>query len=205
ADNGATVGTNTGKAGNLQVTATDNSTSAARATVGSGAIGFAAGGSFTDATTSPTVEAFLGPNVHVVLADALGHAVVVKAISNDAEGDARSKSFGGGAVPVGGPEASAPSKPVVHAYIGGGSTIVSGGGVQVDAESNANGNGTPLTDHITAMTPDGGSPTPDSVGFTAHGLITGDPVLYQSNGGGVIRGLHDNHVYRVTVLHSNPL
>ena len=43
--------------------ANDYATSAANATVGAGALGFAGGGSLTDATTSPTVEAYLGANV----------------------------------------------------------------------------------------------------------------------------------------------
>src|SRR5439155_11479289 len=79
--------------------------------------------------------------------------------------------------------------------------------VTVDAQSNANGNGIPLTDFITGMTPDGGgtSTTDNSVTFTSHGLITGDQVLYHSNGGGVITGLHDNHDYGVIVVDKDTL
>ena len=205
ADDGATIGTNSGKPGNLQILATDYSTSASNATVGAGALGFAAGGSITDATTSPTVEAYIGSSVHVVLATGLGHDVTVKALSNDAEADATSKSFGGGAIHIGGPEANATSKPVVHAYIGGSTTIVAGGGVFVDGESQAIGNGTPLTDYITGLTPDGGASPDNTITFTQHGLTTGDLVLYDANGGAVIGGLRNTHVYGVIVANDHQL
>ncbi len=203
-DGGATVGTSSGKPGSLSLTATDTSTSASTAIVGAGALGFAAAGSVTDATANPTIEAYVGSNVHVVLADGLGHDVTVTAISSDAEADATSKSFGGGAVHVGGPEASATSSPVVHAYIGTGSTIVAGGGVTIDAESNATASGTPPDDYIKGLSANGG-PSPDnSITFPTHGLATGDVVLY-SSGGTVIGGLRDNHQYAVIVVDKDTL
>ena len=83
----------------------------------------------------------------------------------------------------------------------------------MDAESNTNGQAAPLTDYITAMTPDGpdGSPTnlcanvANSVCFTAHGQITGDQVLYDTNGSSAIGGLRDDHVYGVIVVDKNTL
>ena len=123
----------------------------------------------------------------------------------NAEADATSKSYGGGGIHVGGPEATATSNPTVHAYIGSGSTVFAGGKVEVDGESNATGNLPHLNDDITGLTPDGGSPNPDSVTFPVHGLTNGDLVRYESNGGGVIGGLHDDHVYGVIVVDANTL
>ena len=122
-DDGATVGTNAGKPGGMQLTATDYAVAPANAIVGSGALGFTAGGSITEATASPTVEAYLGSNVDVVLADGLGHDLTVTAKLENAEADANSKSYGGAlGIHVGAPLAKAWSEPVVHAYIGGGTT-----------------------------------------------------------------------------------
>src|SRR2546421_494319 len=75
--------------------ARENSPAVANATVGSGALGFTAGGSVTDAEVTPTVDAYLGQNVKVVLADSLGHDLFIQAKSDDAEADATAKSFGG--------------------------------------------------------------------------------------------------------------
>ena len=149
AADGATIGTNAGKLANAQMTAVDNSTAVANATVGSGAIGFTAGGSVTDAEVTPTVNAYLG-NVHVNVAGDF----FIQANSNDAEADATAKSYGGAlGLHIGAPLSTAKSQPAVHAYISAGSTIVTGGKVTVDAEANATGNGVPLTDFITGMTP----------------------------------------------------
>src|SRR5207302_190677 len=142
------------------------------------------------------------------LADSLGHDLFIQAKSDDAEADATAKSFGGAlGLHIGAPLATAKSQPKVHAYIGGGSTIVAGGKVTVDAEANVTGNGIQLTDFITGMTPDGSgtSATDNSATFTSHALISGDQVLYHSNGGGVISGLHDNHDYGVIVVDKNNL
>src|SRR5581483_7773419 len=208
--NGATIGTNAGKPSSLSVKAEDYSTAKANATVGSGALGFSAGGSTTEATASPTVDAFIGSNVKIVLADGLGHDVTVTALVDDAEADAQAKSFSGAlGITVGAPYARAFSEPSVHAYIGSGTTIVAGGAVKVDAESNATGKLPPLDDYIKGLTPDDGSTvasaTEDSVTFLSHGLNTGDQVLYQSTCSCPISGLHDNHQYGVIVLDENTL
>ena len=203
ADDNATIGTLAGKPSNAQFTALDNSTAVANATVGSGALGFTAGGSITDAEVTPTVNAYVGNGKVNVAGD-----LFIQANSNDAEADATAKSYGGAlGLHIGAPFSTAKSQAAVHAYIGGGATIVAGGKVTVDAESNANGNGIPLTDFITGFTPDDGtgtSATDNSVVFTSHSLITGDQVLYHQNGGGSI-GLHDNHVYGVIVVDKNTL
>ena len=204
----ATIGTSAGKPGSLQVTSEDNSTAVANATVGSGALGFTAGGSVTDAEVTPTVEAYLGSSVKVALSDGLGHNLIITANSNNAEADSTAKSFGGAlGLHIGAPLATGKSQPVVRAYIGSGSTIVVGGTVTVDAESNANGSGVQLTEYITGLTADGAgtSTTDNSVTFTSHGLITGDVVLYHANGGGIVTGLHDNHDYGVIVVDKNTL
>src|SRR5262249_478651 len=185
-------------------------TSRANATVGSGALGFTAGGSITEATASPTVDAFIDSSAKIVLADGLGHDVIVTAKVNNAEADATSKSFGGAlGIHVGAPLAKAFSEPSVHADIGSGTTIVAGGAVKVKAVSDTNATAAPLTDNIISMTPDDGSTvasaTEDTVTFTQHGLITGDDVLYKSNCSCPISGLHDNHEYGVIVIDDNTL
>ena len=208
AGDAATIGTTSGKPGNLQLSAVDNSKAAATATVGSGALGFTAGGSLTNAKVAPTVEAFLGANVKVVLADGLGHDLLIQANSNNAEADATAKSYGGAlGLRIGAPLANAKSQPVVNAYVGGGSTLVVGGKVTVDAQSNSNGSGDPLTDFINGLTIDGADTvfTDNSVSFTSHGLITGDVVRYHTNGGTLIGGLRDNHDYGVIVVDKDKL
>src|SRR5258707_10727562 len=61
-DDAATVGTSLGKPSSVTVWAKDYATSAATATVGSGAIGFTAAASHSEPTASPTVDAHIGPN-----------------------------------------------------------------------------------------------------------------------------------------------
>src|SRR5207244_3223438 len=119
---------------------------------------FSAGGSVTDASVTPTVEAYIGTNVKIVLADGLGHDVKVTALVDDAEADATAKSFSGAlGITVGAPFATATSNPTVHAYIGSGTTIVAGGAVKVDAEAKTTGRLPALDDFIKGLTPDDGS------------------------------------------------
>ena len=133
---GATVGTSLAKVGNLSVRAIDTSVASATAEVISGGA-FSARGSKSTSNATPTVEAFIGAGVHIVLGDSAGSSLTVEALSNAAEADALSKSAGGGGIDIGAPSANATSAPTVHAYLGSGSTVVAGGSVTVNAQSSS--------------------------------------------------------------------
>ena len=95
----------------------------------------------------------------------LGHDVQIIADSNDAEADATSKAYGGAlGIRIGAPDANATSTPVVHAFIGSGSTIVAGGAVTVDATSASNGNGQVFDDYLVSYSPADGSDVPTDTG-----------------------------------------
>jgi hypothetical protein len=202
---GATVGDNTGKPGGIQVNAADTAIASSYTVVGSGALGFSAGETLSDATSSPEVDAYVDGGVHVTLGDGISSNLAIQAKLNDTEAGATAKSFGGAlGLHVGAPDAKATSLPKVHAYIGTGTTVKAGGSVSVDAESLTNGPGTAPTPFITGMTADCGcstDPADDSVTFLAHGLITGDQVKFE----GSIGGLTNGHTYGVIVVDQNTL
>ena len=208
-ENGAVVGTDTGRPGALTVRATDASVAAANSSVGSG--GFVSSAeSRAVALSAPTVSAYLDNGVAVVLQDGTGHDVTVQALSNRAEADALANNSGGGGVDVASTYAETNSLPVVRAYVGTGTTVRIGGSLTVDAQSLAlPSSNIPLTDQITALVVHGAPPpatiaTWDSVQFVQHGLSTGDQVLYESTGP-PITGLRSGHLYSVIVLDANNL
>ncbi len=208
-ENGAVVGTDTGRPGALTVRATDASVSASNSSVGSG--GFVSSAeSRAVALSAPSVSAYLDNGVAVVLQDGSGHDVVVQALSNRAEADALANNSGGGGVDVASTYAETSSLPVVRASVGTGSTVRIGGALLVDAESLAiPASNVPLTDLLTALVvhdapPPASIATWDSVQFPQHGLNTGDQVLYESTGA-PITGLRSGHLYSVIVLDANTL
>jgi hypothetical protein len=208
-ENGAVVGTDTGRPGALTVRATDASVAAANSSVGSG--GFVSTAeSRAVALSAPAVSAYLDNGVAVVLQDGAGHDVTVQALSNRAEADALANNSGGGGVDVASTYAETNSLPVVRAYVGTGTTVRIGGLLTVDAQSLAlPSSNIPLTDQITALVVHGAPPpatiaTWDSVQFVQHGLSTGDQVLYESTGP-PITGLRSGHLYSVIVLDANNL
>src|SRR5262249_55457680 len=119
---------NVQQAGTLSVTAQDTSVASDTATVGSGG-GATGRGTDTEASVTPTINAYIGTNV---TANVTG-AVDIEATSIDAEAHATAKSFGGGGVDVGIPQATSTSKPSVSAYVNTGSSLTTGGGVTVKA------------------------------------------------------------------------
>src|SRR5262249_22072643 len=140
----------------------------------------------------------------------------ILAVSDDAEADANAESYSGSiGIQIGEPEATATSNPFVNAYIGDGTTIITGGNVIVRSESDAHQPDPNKTfgDNITAVTPNGagGSATAtcgfaaNSVCYTQHGLITGSEVKYVVDGGVLIGGLVANHLYTVIVVDDNTL
>ena len=208
-ENGAVVGTDTGRPASLAVRATDASVAATNSSVGSG--GFVSSAeSRAVSLSAPSVSAYLDNGVAVVLQDGSGHDVSIVALSNRAEGDALANNSGGGGVDVASTYAEANSQPVVRAYVGTGTTVRIGGSLTVDAQSLAvPSSNVPLTDQITALVVHG-APLPatiatwDSVEFVQHGLSTGDQVLYESTGP-PITGLRSGHLYSVIVLDANNL
>ncbi|HEX4526566.1 MAG TPA: hypothetical protein VH108_07475, partial [Gaiellaceae bacterium] len=231
ADN-ATFGDTGGQPGGLALTADDTSTASSETTVGSGAIGFTAGSAKAVSTDSPTVKSWIGNTVNMTFQDGAGHDITVTATLENAEADASAHAYGGSlGIRIGAPDALAISEPTVQAWIGTGTTIVTGGAVKVDAESKSK-LGPKLGDNIVGMTNDSGvssgdtsncSTDPDTVCFTKHGLITGDSVFYYPNGGTPISGLHTDqsvctnynsdgschtslsggHIYNVIVIDGN--
>ncbi len=169
-----------------------------------------AGYSEGDATVNPTINAYLGTGVKVVLGDTTDNGLTVRAISHRAEADGNAKSAGGGVISAGLPQANATSNPTVKAYLDGSTTIKAGGSVVVDAESNSEPSGPVPTNYLTGDTAGSGSSpdtssTDNSVTFPTHSLVTGDEVLYVANGNPVIAGLQSPHLYNVIVVDRNNL
>jgi hypothetical protein len=158
---------NVQQAGNLSVTASDTSAASDTATIGSGG-GATGRGTDTEANVTPTVNAYVGANV---TANVNG-AVDIEATSVDAEAHATAKSFGGGGVDIGIPEAKSTSKPSVSAYVGIGSSLTTAGGVTVKAGALSTPSQT-LDDYI-----DGVNTANGTIAFPTHGLSDGDLVLY---------------------------
>ncbi|TAM91272.1 MAG: hypothetical protein EPN43_04655, partial [Jatrophihabitans sp.] len=201
---GAVVGTTAGRPANLTVRSDDRAVAVASAQVVTGGA-VSAGFSKGNATANPTVDAYLGKNVHVVLADIAGADLNIDAVSHAAEAVGTATNAGGGLISAGLPAAYATSTPKVHAYLDSGTTVITGGSVKVDAESNAEPKGTPLNDYIAAANADCGPNCGDTITFPSHGLNSGDQVLYNANGNPVIPGLHDQHIYSVLVVDQDTL
>ncbi|HKT57060.1 MAG TPA: hypothetical protein VJR25_09840, partial [Microbacterium sp.] len=194
---GATVGTLSGRPASLAVTADDAAVAGGGAKAGAGSIGLTIGSAIGSATANPTVQAYLGGGVHVVLGTAATNGLTVTAISHRAQAVGTAKVVGGGIANVGLPAADATSQPTVDAHFGPGTTIIAGGTVILDAESLADPQGAALTDDIVGLNVDGGAAPDDTVLFPQHGLSTGDQVLYQSSA--PIGGLRNGHTYSVVI------
>ncbi|UZJ27066.1 hypothetical protein RHODO2019_19090 (plasmid) [Rhodococcus antarcticus] len=191
-DSGVTVGTSTGRPASLDLEATDTTTSTVTATLGVGGA-IAGGGASTTSTVTPTVTAYVGSGDHIALAGSL----TVHAVSTRAEGNATSKSYGGGGVQVGVAAATVTTSPTVRAYLSSGVVVAVTGDVSVSAEArSAPAAGIQLGDTYGANVADVSS-TDNTLYFPSHGLTTGDSVLYI---GGGIPGLTSGRVYTVIAV-----
>ena len=168
----------TGK-GDLDVTATATDADSASATVSGGGV-FNGNFNNTQATDSPTVEAYFENNDTVTV----GGSVSVTADSTSAEAHATAKAFGGGAIAVGIPDATATTQPSVTAYFGSSSSITAtNGNITLDSEelSEPTPQVQAFTNDIQDIYTDSDTvsgTTPDSIVFPEHGLQTGDLAYY---------------------------
>ncbi|HYC46066.1 MAG TPA: LEPR-XLL domain-containing protein, partial [Burkholderiales bacterium] len=185
------------KAGNVNVHATDNSFGTANAVAGTGGA-VSAGGVLTTANVKPTITAKIGNNA--TLSGVTGN-IDVSAESAQAEGDATAAVYGGGLVQVGAAQANGDIEPNVAASIGTGTTIDADGDVTVRARQGYTPPAIALTDFFDAGAVNYAT---DTVTFTAHGLATGDSVVYFSDTPAPIAladgdTLQDNREYAVIV------
>src|SRR5262249_46073466 len=137
-------------------------------TVGSGG-GVTARGSDVQANLTPDLAAYLGKDVNAYVSGNID----VLATARNTEGHATAKSYGGGGVDVGIPEASVSSTPAVQSYIGSGTQVHAGGDVTVKAVADTNRmpDTSVLSDYIQSV-----DTTNSTITFPEHGLQTGGEV-----------------------------
>src|SRR4029077_11491418 len=198
ADGGAVIGNNTGTPANLSISATDTSAANVDTSIGSGGA-FDASDVESDATVTPEVDAYIGPNSHVKLSGDLN----ITATNIHSEAHTLGTAYGGGAVLIGGAGSTTTSSPSVSAYLDTGTTL-SANNVTLDAEARSDPTGTPLVDYFNPSTD--AHDFNDTIHFDRHSLTTGDTVLYTVSGtngvGSVIPGLNDGALYNVIVVGS---
>ncbi|MDA8440737.1 MAG: hypothetical protein M0Z51_18020, partial [Propionibacterium sp.] len=209
---GATIGSDASRVGSLTVQADDTATASSESILGAGGV-VAGGGSYAQASVTPTVTAYVGVSGTAQTIRLSGN-LTVAATSHRAESNATAKSYGGGGVQVGVAYATVTTAPTVSAYIAKSVDAVTDGAVSVTSRALSESAGT-LPDSYVANAshpvtqPDGSTAyqanvdlTTNTVFFQSHGLQTGDTVLYTGSG---IGGLTTLRVYTVIAVDANHL
>jgi hypothetical protein len=128
-------------------------------------------------TLDPNVSAYLGGRNTVNVSG----EVQVIALLRHAEGHSFASAYGGGAAEIGASGATSTIEPKVTAYAGSGSNIRAGTNIVIQAENLSEPTGEPLTDNFEAG-PGGVNGSTGEITFKESGLVTGNSVLYVSDG-----------------------
>jgi len=161
------------EAGNVTFQAISTITGSARTTTGSGGA-FASASADAQSNVTPAVEASIRDN-SIVNAN---NTVRLEATSVRAEADAKANAASGGLGAMAAANPTATSSPTVTAFVGAGATVLALEDVLVLATATAVGE-PGFGDTFDAANVDLAA---DTITFQEHGLISGDMVVYGSNG-----------------------
>jgi Domain of unknown function (DUF4347) len=179
-------------ANNVNVNATVKEAVSAVAQAAAGGI-ISGSGAVPTATVSPTVKAYIGDNANI---QATNDVKIVSDVTVDGDADAKGVSVG--VIAVGAALAEVKSNPNIDTHIGSFTTIDA---TNVTVQGRL---GAPIATGDTSFDPSVAvNNSQDTIKFnSAHGLQTGDQVVYINGGGTDIAGLTNQSNYNVIVVDS---